>query len=218
MVRAPYVLAVAGSSIAVAAGAGATAVGGTTSISQGCPPTSGAASSTGDVVGSVTEVLHSRVYVDRSYVGAVPFKLVAGSRVCTDEKGEATIVLSGAGKPVTCILLARSALQVRSRSLDFKAGTTWCSVRRAASSFGAPPKSRVTTKKTPTVLGVVVERATTVKVSSGSVDVFPARGHTVPVPSGYRVKIDATGRAGNATKGLTLTIEERIAKLRLARS
>jgi hypothetical protein len=189
--------------------------------SVACPPLQVSGSAGGSVVGVLTDVLHSRVYLDKKYVGAPPVNITAGSRVCTDAKGQAVFNLSASKKATKCIVLPKTVLQASPPSLsprltlNFEAGNLWCSIRRTDGYFGAPyvaPNKRVrfiARTSSATLVGIVVdERVTTIKVSSGYVYVA-ARSRAIVGPQ-RQVTIDARGIPGRPTK-LVLAAQERIA-------
>ncbi len=213
------------STVALAAGSGA-AAGAPQRAAVSCP-VAGAPSSTGEIAGAITDVLHSRVYVDRKYVGAPPLDVAAGSRVCTDEQGEAVFDLARSGKTTLCIILPNTTLQARSPrswpAINFETGTAWCSFKLADRSIGAPStlvRLTARTIRTKTIAGVAVNaRGTTVKVWSGSVLVTAGTpSQRKPLDQKHQVRINRAGRFASVA-GLSLTAEERIAiaKLRVAR-
>jgi hypothetical protein len=193
--------------------------------SVACPPLLASGFAGGSVVGVLTDVLHSRVYLDKKYVGAPPVDIHAGSRVCTDEKGQAVVTLSPSKKTTKCMILPKTALRASppgsQLTLNFEAGNVWCSIRRTDRYFGAPYVASnkrvrfIARTSSASLVGIVVDaRTTTIKVYTGSVYVF-ARSRVI-VSRFRQVTIDAKGVPGRPTK-LVLAAQERIAlaKLRL---
>jgi hypothetical protein len=178
--------------------------------------------STGGAVATITDVLHSRVYVDTKFVGTVPFDVVSGGRICTNESGEAIFDLSPSRRTAACIMLPSSALSVAEATttpaIDVETGSAWCALRRANASAGARTKRvRRISAATPTVIvGVVVSGAsTTVRVWSGKAFVY-ARTRRV-IGAAHQLTISALGTPGAITPSSISAVDKiAIAKLRLA--
>ena len=186
-----------------------------------CPAVS-ASPGSGDTVATITDVLHSSVYVDTKFVGTVPFAVAGSSRICTDQRGQAIFDLVPSDKTAACIMLPSSALQVppagSTTSLDFEGGSAWCALRRGDAVIGASSKRvrRVSAATTTAVVGVVVSsRTTTLKVWSGAAFVD---GRTrVVVKASQQVTISARGTPGPVTASVVGAVDKiAIAKLRLA--
>jgi hypothetical protein len=218
------ILAVAVVAAAAAGGAGTVATGAQNHVAGlRCP----SASVSTELVGAVTDVLHSRVYVDRRYVGSPPVDVSAGSRICTDDRGEAIFDLSRSGKATRCILLPSSRVQAypngtgSALTARFEAGTAWCVMRRDDGAFttaGARVRTLRARTQSDSIVGVVIdETETTVKVLKGVALIAPRAPHPVVLHSGRELTVDRRGRAG-PSKHLSLSVEERIAiaRLRLA--
>jgi hypothetical protein len=182
-----------------------------------CPATTNA----GRVVGTVTRVLHSKVYVGRRYVGATPFAVGSHSHICTDGTGEAIFDLARSNKNVVCITLRKTDVQVTPSvpvAAAFGHGASWCSIRRSDRQQIAMPigSSRLWTTKR-ALVGVVVRNGT-IKVAEGSISLSTRRHRkAISVSRGMQVVVFVSGEISKL-KGISLSSEERvaIAQLRLA--
>jgi len=126
-------------------------------------------------VGSLTRILHTTVFVDRIYVGAVPCELVRGNVVRTDSRGEAVLRLSVAGRGTKCVVLplAKTVTYPSAKPgavVDFASGRSWCSTSggNGRSFFSA---GGIKIAAVQTMFGVDISRRVTVKVYSGSLRV-----------------------------------------------
>jgi hypothetical protein len=201
-----------------------------------CPP----APRAGSVVGAVTNVLHSKVYVSTNvgtkYVGTTPFDIVSGSSICTDATGEALFELTRSKRSVFCITLDSTVVQVTPTvdlTASFQKGETWCSIRPTDGTFSIPigAVQLRASKAKAALFGIVirsralvirsrttVKKSATIKVVEGSVSGSTQR-QPFTVPSSREKLISSSGEPSTGTSALGLTAEERvaIAQLRLAR-
>jgi hypothetical protein len=121
----------------------------------------------GPVVGAVIQVVHSSAFVGGRYVGAAPFDIRSGDRICTDARGQVVFSLSQLGGTMACTALPLSRVLVSS-SVGFESGTSWCVARAPRARFRAGATSFTAT--TDTLFGVAVQGSTVmIKVLSGSV-------------------------------------------------
>jgi hypothetical protein len=208
--------------VALAIGAGAIDARVSGPAAAHCPAAS-LSSDNGGAVATITHVLHSKVYVDTKFVGTVPFDIVSGDRICTNESGQAVFDLSPSRRAAACIVLPGSALTVFSGTatpaIDFESGSAWCALRRGDASVGASTsRLRRIAAETPTaIVGVVVAGAsTTIKVWSGKVSVY-ARTRRLLLKASRQVRVSALGTPGAIT-AITVGTADKIAvaKLRLA--
>jgi hypothetical protein len=186
-----------------------------------CRPTSTA----GDVVGAITNVLHSKVYLSGQYVGATPFEIASGNRISTDGTGELIFDLAKSRKSVVCIVLPRTVVQVtpKDSTASFLRGDTWCSIQPTDGWFTSPIgsfrsiRSSRSKEPKPALVGVIDVRkgSAVIKVVEGSVSVSKSRRTLgVAVPQGRQWR----GIAGTKPTPLRLSGDDRvaIAQLQLA--
>jgi hypothetical protein len=162
------------------------------SASAPCP----SASSSGSVVGTIANVLHSTVYVGGSFVGVTPFDVASGSFVCTDTAGQAILDLSRSKRSLLCVELESTMLQVTVPSkvaASVVRGSIWCSLQLSAgyvSASIAGVKLRATKRA---LVGVaVVGKVAVIKVLEGSAFVTPTRAHD-GVSSSQQLLVFPTG-------------------------
>lgn len=159
----------------------------------------------GPVVGAVIQVVHSSAFVGGRYVGAAPFDIRSGDRICTDARGQVVFSLSQLGGTMFCTVLPLSRV-LASSSVGFESGTSWCVARTLMARFRAGATSFTAT--TDTLFGVTVQGSTVViKVLSGSV-------------AGPRLRLgrsqQATLRYSPRVARARLTAEDRLAVAQLS--
>jgi hypothetical protein len=187
------------------------------SVFGSCP----AAPSAGGSVGTVTNVLHSKLYVGSTYVGATPFDILSGSFICTDDTGEAVFDLARSNRSVICAALQLTVIQVTpsaSLTANVQRGTTWCSIRPSDGPFAAPIGTLRVAATRQTIVGIVVaSRTAVIKVVEGSVSLSTRRLTRATVSRSRQVLVFISGTSKPGP--LTLSSEERvaIAQLRLAK-
>jgi hypothetical protein len=204
--------------LAVAAEVSAVATGKPQRAAVVCPP-----SSASRVVGTVTKVVHSKVYVGRRYVAATPFDLRSRSHICTDDTGEAIFGLARSNKSLVCIALRRTDVQVRpsvALAATVHHGTSWCSIRWSDGSLGVPiGEVRLRPPKGARALvgGVRVGGSATIKVEEGSIFVSTRLRKRVKVSRRRQVVVFRNGQVSAGKLKLSTDDRVAIALLRLAR-
>jgi hypothetical protein len=190
-----------------------------------CPPTSGA----GGIVGTITNVLHSKVYVGSKYVGTTPFPIDSRSRICTDRTGEVVFNLARAKKSLVCIALPSSVVELTpntSLTAAIEKGRTWCSINPSDGSFAAPIAGLTIKASTQgkTLVGVIVvpKHTARVEVYQGAISLRRYRGKVRLKPdafvaSGFQALVRSNGDVEQSSFKPSNEELVVIAQLRLAR-
>lgn len=212
----------------------ATLAAGLSGIASGAPESTAAFSCparTGKspTVGTITNVLHSKVYVGDKYVGTTPFPLASGNSICTDNTGEAVFNLARSNKSLVCIALRSTRVELtpeNSLTTNLQRGTTWCSIRPSDGNFAAPIAGlRLNAPNTQGLVGMTVDpksRTARIRVYQGKVTLRrnSARGNLLrpaTVSSSKQALVRANGQL--AVEPFRPGADELvvIAQLRLAR-
>ena len=128
--------------------------------------------STGLMIGKVIEVVHGDVAIGGKYVGAAPFDIRSGVRICTDANGQVIFTLTRPRGRIACNTLPGSRLVATPKTLQFVAGTSWCFGQGDAGSLSGGSTTVPFEVARDTLFGVLVRpNAVIVKVVSGSVSV-----------------------------------------------
>jgi hypothetical protein len=188
-----------------------------------CLPASGA----GVIVGAITNVLHSKVYVGSKYVGTTPFYIASGRYVCTDDTGEALFDLTRSQKSVACIALHSTVVQVTptaDRTMSFQKGATWCSIRPNDGQFASPTGGLGLKAKEPSLVGIIVTKSiaftkstAVIKVVEGTISLSTRVKPAVTVRSPAQRRVSSSGIITKERFALSGDEQVAIAQLRLAR-
>lgn len=167
-------------------------------------------------VAKVVDVLHGSVFVGGKYIGAAPFDIRDGDRVCTDSRGQVIFDFSPAASDATCNTLPSSAVRISSGSVvraSFEAGKTWC-VARPSNLWFAVFSGRIRIRPvTSALFGIEINgSAATVRVVSGRVQVRAATRKYVS--QSRQVTLTATG-AISAGTSIFMRAEDRVAVAQL---
>jgi hypothetical protein len=144
------------------------------------PCLSGSLSTTS--VGTITNIVHTSVYANTSYVGSAPFTLKGRHYICTDANGQVQFTLTKS-KTTTCNTLPRSKLRVYPPApptnvvIEFliSPGKSWCATSKGKEAWYSARVAKVRLYTKDPVFGVaVVERRAVVKDTYGFLAVYAA--------------------------------------------